>query len=166
MKLKEKKFLIIFYSSLGGSSFSIPSSSSAESGNIIEIQSVNQNLYNVLSARLTALMYFRECLRRSSIEEISENTLTQESVFAGQIDANSISNKGKITIDGALKILKDLQEIYTAKLKMLKEEQLILDTLEQEETILNNKLSDLEKSLHNIVQEKEEAKVSCFCSIF
>ncbi|OMJ88272.1 hypothetical protein SteCoe_9860 [Stentor coeruleus] len=160
-----KESIESLYSSIVNSSLSIPSSSSAESINIIEIQSANQNLYNMLSARLTALMYFRECINSPSIEETSTNSLVQGSVIINQIDANSLSNQEKITIDGALKIIKDLQETYTVKLKMLEQEKTNLDELEEEETILNSKLSYLEKSLHDIIQDKEEAKVSCFCSI-
>ncbi|OMJ79939.1 hypothetical protein SteCoe_19923 [Stentor coeruleus] len=159
-----------FSSSIMNSSLSIPSDSSVESTDVALVQNTTRDLIDLMNARVTAFMYFREKLSKGPDQDFKSSILQlsqlKDSIKFIEEQKESLTEKEKIKVDCLVKTLNELHSVYEKELEELELNRSELITLEGENDELNSKLQDMQNNLSRLNIEFEKERASCFCLIF
>ena len=162
-----RKSLESLYNSCVSMSISIPSNgSSADSVDIEEIHSNNRQLFEVLTTRLTAFLYFTETLLEEPVEYYKASIKELEEIKESISQSQSLEDSNCVETGKVLQQISDLMVLYSNELKKLEESRTEISQMDEEEEELNKRLTDIERKLGNISLETENAITSCKCVCF
>lgn len=151
------------YSNISSQNFSISDiSSSADSVAINKMQSINHELNDHLTSRLTTFMYFHNLVSKNSHDssELSEN---KQKV---SVDSSNDIQGSALRLPEFTKQLVSLHKTYQKELEKLKKNKEELETVENEENDLCERLSKIEEKVAKVILERDVKKTSCGCFIF
>lgn len=151
------------YSNLSSQNFSITDiSSSADSVAINKMQSINNELSENLTSRLTTFMYFHAL---ASGNPANSSHLSENKQDASP-DSSIENQENIINFPEFTKEILSLQKAYQKELEKLKKNKEELETVENEENNLCERLSKIEEKVAKVILDRDSKKVSCGCLIF
>ena len=153
------------YNSILGMSISVSDANSiAEEVQIKTIQLKNKELAENMTNRITAFLYFNSYL--SSLLQESSESLVIDNQNRENIEANPQNeNIESLTIKNFLQDVTKMKKNCDEKLRRLESLKSEMNTLEDEEIFLNNKLSSIEDNVQKTLIEAKEKDSICSCHI-